>query len=656
MRLGTVYISVLLALALAAQAHAAKNVEVIRYPTLFMFGGVSQSLGVSASYAQHETPNSSSSASGLRESYSFGTVAAILNPHLVNMQILGGISYSQHFDDKTSTLLDGEYNILASAFDMSYHPLTISSSRTTTVISNGYTPSYTLTGNNNQISMSLLNKTVPVKLMYVHTTSDTDGLPKDASSVSDAAALALHHEFKDVSDTRFSLTHGRTRSGESESSSYMVSLGNYLTLDRQKRYRLSSTLDVFDTKSGNAPQRNINFAEELACAFGRALTGNFSERFSYSRTLDFENREQTIKANTVSGSISHTLYQSLTTSISASAGQGSVLGGSTSSYVATGRINYAKILPAQSNLTFSLDGSRNIASQHIAGAELAARDEQHLDVTDRIVPQLAGRLVSVISIESFTLDPQGNVLRGERYDEDVDFRVDTVLGQIEILFEGRIVPGSDLLISYTVATNPSIRYQTDALGAATNLSLFSGRYTLSGSLSTQEQKLLSGEATNQTLVSSTNLNLRGVANYNPTQFGIEYGMLDSTQEHSSHIGAYGSHSLHTENNAVIALTLRDTYSMIESTGEGSTSSSQNTLSLAASYSRKLYRWINLTLSLAASDSRSGDRYSDYLSFRGVLNGIYNQLQLSLNGQTLYRITGSGTTRDTNLTCSVTRYF
>jgi len=656
MRQRLIYPSVLLALlCCSTPAHAAKNVEIVRYPTLLMLGGLSQSVGVSYSYAQHQTPNSTSSGSSLREGYSFGTVAAILDPHLVTLQLMGGLSYSQHFDDKTSTLLDGEYNIVASAFDMSYHPALISSSRTTTVISNGYTPTYSLTNNSNQVSLSLLNSTLPVQLYYVHSTSESSGLPVDATSVSDAAGLSLHHGYLDISDTRFSLSHSRSSSGTSSSSGYQVSLGNFLTLDEQHRYRLSSSLDVSETSSSGVPQRNISISEDLSCAFGAALNGSLSDRFSTSSTLDFDGNKQSMRNNSISASLSHRLYQSLTTSLSASVTNGSSMGGTTSSYGGAARVSYSKILPAQSNLSLALDGSRNISSQELADPQLSVRDEPHLAVNwgDRIEPALSGRLTQVISVRSLNVEPQIEYLEG------IHYLVNLELGYIEILQSiepGSIVPGSDIVVSYTVAANSSISFETIGLGSSANLTLFGGRYNLGASYSTQSQRLVSGETDNEPLVSSNSLNLVASANFNPTLMGMEYGLVDSTQEQTSHFAAYLSHSLRTASNAAVSFTLRDTYTMVGATEAGTAASNQNTFSASASYSRKFFRWVNFLAAVAANDSRSGGRHSDFLSLRGALNGSYNQLQLSLTAQTLYRIAGQGTTRDSNFSCSITRFF
>ena len=643
---------VLLALCLSTPAQAARNEEVIRYPSLLMFGEVTQSVGISYSLSQHSGAGSSSSASSLSERYSLTTVAAILDPHLVTIQILGGVSYSQQFDQTSSKLLDGEYNISASAFDMSYHPISLGSSRTTTIVSNGYTPSYSLTTNNNQISATLLNVMVPAQVFYAHSTSDTSGLQQNSSSVSDSVGISMHHDYKDISSTNASLLKSGTQAGDTNSNMYSLSLSNYLALDQKHSYRLSSSLDIVDSKSTDVPERNIGVTEELTCAFGAALSGALSDRYSYNSTVGFDSQAQTLQTNAMSASLSHRLFNSLVSSVTGTLSTGSLSGGSTTNYGGTGRLTYTKVLPAQSNMTLTMQGSRNIASQDLAITQLSARDEQHLLVNqgDRITPDLSGKLTDVIRVQSLNRTPQIT------YVEGVDYRVDFLLGQIEILAGAGVVPNSDIVISYKVEVNPSIKYQTDSFGSSAFLSLFGGRYSLSGNFSSQSQTRLEGQATNQALVSSTSVTLRGDANFDPTLVGMEYVRAQSTQENSSHIGAYLSHTKRTGNDAAIAYTVRDTYFMIDPAGDGASGSSQNAFSVSGSYNRRFFGWINFTTTMAANDNRGTGGSTDFVTFRGVLSGGFNQLQASLSGQALFRIAGGATTEDSNLTFTISRYF
>jgi len=656
MRMRTVYASLVCALALQGQAYAARNEEIVRSPTLLMFGEVGQSIGTIYTFAQNSgSTTTSRSASSLSEKYSISTVAAILNPHLINFQILAGVSYSQQFDTKTSTLLDGQYSIGAIMFDMTYHPISLGTSRSTTLISDGFTPSYSLTSTSNQIGAALLNARVPVEVYYVHTTSQSDGLAQNTSTTSDAAGLALHHDYQDISNTNFSVSTSGTQSGIVASNTYAASLGNYLALDKAHRYRLSSSLDITDSKTGSVPQRNVNIAEELFCAFGSALTGTLADRFAYNSTLNFQNQTQTIQSNSITASLTHRLYASLSTSLSGSYSHGSVLGGTTSTYGGTMRVGYTKQLPAQSVMTLTVDGSRTISSQDLQQSILTARDEAHRQVKwgDSIVPDLSGTLVpGSIIVTSL------NAVLTTVYLEGTDYRVDFQTGRIEILTGGNIPQsGSDIAITYQVQVNPSISFETNSVGGSASVLLLGGRYILTGTLSTQGEKSLSSKSSsNQGLVSSTNLNLHADANFNPALFGVEYGSVTSSQEKSSHFAGYASYLTRTANDASVSYTMRDTYSMVDRSGAGSSASNQNSLSLGASYSRRIFGLAKWDVGVNLSDSRGGSRYSDFVSLRTALAGAFNQLQFSLIGQTHYRITGTATAQDSSLTCSVTRTF
>jgi hypothetical protein len=668
MRKKTAYTSFVLALTCCSTAHAAKNVEVVRYPSLFMFGGIGQSVGVSYSYSQHATENSSTSGSSARESYNFGTVLAILDPHIVNMQVRGGLSYSQNFDEPTNTLLNGEYNIIASAFDMSYHPFTVGSSRSTAVISNGYTPSYSLTNSTHQISGALMNTTLPLQLYYVRSSSETSGLDNNTSGTSNALGFSLQHYLKQ-SDTRFSFDHGTSDSEGSHSSSYSVMLSNSLSLDQAERYRLSSSLSASETSAEGLPQRDVSLSESLSCKFGRAFSGGLSESFSYSSTTGFGGEERESRNNGISASLSHMLYQSLGTSVSGSYSTGSSFGGETKSYGGALRFSYRKVLPAQTLLTAGFDRSTNIQSQHLLDPHTDSRVIVRGVTADQVIPPpaVSGR-ITVVSVTSFQPletspdlpDPAFLVYsyseKGHPGAITEDYEVDAT-GALRILPTGSIPDTtSNLIIIYSIETNPDIEMRIDSTALTSSLALFGGRYNLSGSYTTQSQDIISGAANRAGLVDSQSLSLSAAANYHPTMVGVDYSWQSSSQEEETRISGYASRSWRSRTGESISVNLRDTYSMTDTSGQGGTSASQNTLSASASYARRFFRWLSFNIGVGASDSRGNGRYSDYLSVRALTTGSYNQLQFSLTGQTVYRIAGGGTTRDSNISGSITRFF
>lgn len=661
MRKRTAYTSFMLALTCCCStAHAAKNVEVVRYPSLFMFGGIGQSVGVSFSYSEHKTENSSSSGTALRETYSLGTSAAVLDPHLLALQLMGGISYSQNFGGVSTKLLNGEYNIQGSAFDMSYHPIVIGSSRSTAIISNGYTPSYSMTNNTHQISASLMNSKFPLQGYYAYSTSESSGLEDETSGTSSSLGFSVQHHLE-RSDTRFSFSHGKAEAEGASSASYSAQFSNNLDLDRAQNYRLNSNASISETSAGSVPQRDISLSESLSMRFGKAFTGSLSEGFSSSTSEDFEGNEQSTRSNMISAALSHTLYQSLSTSVAGSYSEGSSFGGDTSSYGGSLRVAYRKILPAQSLVTVNVDRSMAVQSQHQINASISDTETVFGVTQDQVIPPPAilGR-ITVLRVISFAPlatnpelpDPAVPVLI---YDEGIDYEVDAS-GAVRIVLGGRIETGSNIEISYAILANQDIEIRMDTTTTSASLALLGGRYSISGSYGMQSQELVSGEADSQGLVDSRNLYLMASAFLRPTLMGLEYARQSSTQETNSRISAYASHTLQTDRGEAISFNIRDTYSMVESDEQGNSGGSQNNLSISATYNRKIYRWVNFALSLGGADSRGDGRSSDFLTVRATASGAYNQLQFSLSGQTLYRIAGSGTTRDSNLSASITRFF
>ena len=73
----------------------ARNVEIVRHPSLLMLGDFSQAVSYSYGYAGNSSEGSSSSSSAMKESYSVSTVGAILDPDVVTLLMYAGISY-QH--------------------------------------------------------------------------------------------------------------------------------------------------------------------------------------------------------------------------------------------------------------------------------------------------------------------------------------------------------------------------------------------------------------------------------------------------------------------------------------------------------------------------------------------------------------------------------
>jgi hypothetical protein len=659
MRIRTAYISFCIALFYHVNAFAAKNVEIVRYPSLLVVEGFSQSAGISYNYAGHSTPSSNTSSSALSEMYGFKSVLDIFDPHLANIQLDASISYHQQFGLKTATSLDGTYSMALTAFDLEYYPMTFLSTRTETLVSNGYVPPYTLTTTVNRIHASLLNKLLPVSVDYGHGTSQTSGLVQDSRSTSDSWSLSANHVIPEISSTSltggFSVSRTFLPGSESDTFNTAVALQNDLALNKKRDYTLTTVLTGTDSKASNIPQRGYAISEGLNCVFGRALTGNLTLQHNYDSSIDFDGKSQSTQSDNLSAGLSHRLFNSLSTGLSGSIGQSSMLGGSVTNYSAATSVTYNKLLPAQSTLRLNVGVSEQYSEQNFSQSNFDGRDELHVvgpTQGESIKLDKAGKLISVSTVRSLNADGITYTV----YAADVDYRVNFTLGTIEVIAGGTIAPGTNLLISYRVAVNPSISFTNSMVLTSANLSFLNGRYNVGADYATQNETRISGEANNQQLAHSTSLNIHAEARYLATQFGADYGVVDNIGQNASHFGAYWNTRTSYTDYDTISFNLLDVFFMYSSTTAASNSQS-NSITASGSYQRVFFELLRTSFSASAADSRDNSgNVSDFVYFSGTLDASFYSSTIALTGSTTYRFGGRQVQRDDNLSLQFTRYF
>jgi len=656
MRLRFRYFSILAVLLICPSAYAAKNEEMVRIPSLFMLGDINQVVGVSYDYSGHSaTGTSSFSTNSLREHYSLSSDAAIRDPHLVSILFSLGLVYSQEFGSQHFNLLDWEYDIAASGWDLSYHPVTVVSARNSSLVSNGYSPTYTLTRDNNKVNAALLNSLLPVQFYFSHDTMSTSGLPVNTTTTSDTVNLTAHHDYNDVSHTQFSLGYTSSHTSAQDTKGYALILTNNLSFDPAHHYTLDSNLQANDTLSGGVPQKDLVVKEDLNCRLGAGLAASFSEQYNTTSTVDFQNNSQSSWSNSLSGTLNHHLYRSLDTNLLAFVTNGGLLGGSTLTYGGALKLNYNKLLPAQSLLNLTASEQLQYNKQNLVSTLYTIRNEPHI-VTHKGNPPIqlstSGKLLSPPVVQSYSAQQTLHT-----YLENIDYTVDYNLNQITVLTTGGIDVGTNLQISYDVNLNPSVTYLTDTKNFGGSLTFLNGRYSVGATLSTQGQHLISGQANNQSLINSTIFESHADATYTNTTMGAQYGIYDSTQERYSHLGAHWNLvTSYTEEDAA-SFNVTDTFTMYPSSGTThSAGYDENVLTLATTYARRVLQFLHLDLALSLSDDRRGGSYSDYVLLRGGLTGAYNQLVFNLNAQTRYRFAGGVNTTDNSVHCSVSRSF
>lgn len=631
----------------------AVNEEVVRYPSLLSFGEVNQSVGVSYAYAGHKSRAGYDTSQDLAENYGIATRAAVLNPDVLLLQLSGGISFQQQLGNSSSKLFDYDYNIIGSAFQLTYHPMLLSASRNSSTVSSGYLPSYTTERTNYRVSASLLNSVLPVRLYFLHSTSQTTGLAADFSGTSDAAGIGIHHQLGSISSTDATLSFSTSTTGAIEGRSYTGFLLNRSELDAAKRYHLITKGSVTDSVNDGAPSRQADLSLSLSGSPGEALTVGLSGQTSYNSSQSFEGVRQLVKTNTLEGSIGHRLYQSLTTTLSGSVGQSKALGGSENNYDAKAQFAYQKRLPADSLLSVNVNFGHTVTKQDFQDSLLSATDEAHQvgQQGDQIAMNLAGKL-TIKRVERRDV----NGIVDFVYAEGTDYRVDPVSNKLEIIVNGQIAPGTTIYVSYEVGVNKNIDFTTDLQSYLASVTLFGGRYIITSDYVVNSQKQISGTADVAALTDYTAFTLKGSAHYQETNMGVEYGTISGTHENLSRLSAFWNRDTHITSSDSLRLNFVDTYTMYDATAT-SKAYDINVASAVASYNRSIFGGVRMQVSGNLSDSRrSGGASSDMATLRLGLDGNYNQIVVSMSAQTSYRMASGSNSRDDSLQFKITRYF
>lgn len=664
MRKRVTLICLIATLCSSSRAWGGAAVEVVQPRGLLLLGGVRQWASLVYDYNGHDSGDTGSSSHQFKEAYHFGTDVALIDPHLLNIQLDSDVWLVQSRfsnDDgvsRSSNELQFQYSLAAVAFDRAPYPIVITSSRTQATVTGTFTPSYTTTSTGNGVMASLLNRIVPLRFRYQRTTLDTDGLTRDSSTTTDNISLNATNSFRDISHTELNVAFGSQQVASglagSDSSAVSLVLSNGLKLDKEKRYTLSTTLQWQDSllsQNGTAiPQQTADFTEALACRFGGALQGGATYQYSFNKTLGFNDREQVMKANQFTVFLSHRLFRNLETRISGQARVSEILGGNESLYGGTAAVSYRRSLPAESELTLGFGGSHLVTDRDLAASTLIVRDEEHLagQQGESIPLKVTGTQTVVVRIISH--NPEMT------YTEGTDYLVDfPAAGSIFIVPGGTIAPGTVLFITYSIDLSPSVKYSTDTVSASGSLSLFRNRYRIFGNILEQSQSLISGRATDSSLPATRTAMIHADANYPANVLSLEYVRYSSGATGYSYVEGGWRFDRRFPLSG-FTLRIRDRYTTYDALASGSRGYSENTFDIGGSYSRSLFSWARAQVQLNLVDVRGGELSRDYAYFRTSLQGRINSLLLTLAGQTIWRLTGSQSTRDDSVHVEITRYF
>jgi len=661
MPLRILLIGLLTTLVACSVAHAIGDDEIRQKKALFMLGDLRQSTSLRYLFSGHTANGTRSNSShGFQENYNGSLQANILDPHIFNASLNFSVGLKQdlyYSGDQKSSANAFRYSYLFSGYglDRSATPFALSSYRSTDTVMSPYSPSYTANNTGHELRAELRNALLPSTLKFIRTTLENSGGGFDSSTVNNSYSYAATHQYRDFSASGLTVSlsesTGSFSGGAKESSrAYAASLNNTLRWGEGQKYALVSRAQALDAVNRRVPQRNLSLSESFHDRLGKALDLQLSYYLANSSTIGFENQQSESESNLhkAEARLSHRLFDSLTSRVAAKASSHELLGGIEYRYAGEGELDYTKKIPGDNRLNIRVAGVHEVVDSRLAASLLPITDEVHLAPPqgEPIVLPLSGSILNSDSVVVRSSIPLFS------YDEFVDYTVDPARGQISTVVGGRIAPGTELLISYTVSS-PIVKYANNSIFMNTSMTFLAGRYSLGGSYSQHWMNLLEGPA-NNTLRDSSTKRLYFGGNLNPLSYLVSYTQSlvgDLETQWFEGTGQYSRDSRFGR----FSLTATERYSRYGATPTAE-AFTENTATCSVVYLRNLFANARLTLSANALDSRSelrGPR--DIVSLRGSLQYSLNKMSLSFDGRSQWGFSRGITTRDDTLSFDFLRY-
>jgi len=642
-----------------APAFAARLEEVVEPKGLFLLSGFNQSVSLVYEHAGTTSNSSTSSSEHLWEKYHLGTNVSITDPHALNIQIDTDIMFDQNYSSFSNAGahknngIQYQYSLIGSAFDRSALPVILTSVREINTITSSYTPTYSIDSSVNGITLTYQHLMVPLHVRLERRTLESTGLTQDYSTVTNTFQFTAQHDYKDISSTGLDLSitdEQRKVAGQDQvtAKGYSLALANNLALDSFKKYVLDSQLQLQSTTGTTVPQTAINLTESLNARFGKSLQASLNYFYSYYKTLNFDNEEQTTSSNGFGASVIYHLFSSLEARLTGKAADYQTLGGHESSYSGGGALTYRKKLPAESDITASFSGDHEVTDRQVVESSLTVRDERFTNVQQ-------GDILSLkTSAKSYTVLSITNTDQTITYVEGRDYTVFSTLGRIEIITAGQIASGATILVSYTAEIDPSIKYATDTIALNGVLSLFKNHYRIKGAMLRQDQSRISGPAININLVNTRSDQIQVEALYPGNTFTAAFAKYAASTTQYTYVEGSWRFDRQFDISSV-TFSLRDRYTMYDNV-QLTPGYNENMIEAGSGYNRLLFSWMQSSLSFNYVDTLRDSLNRQYFYVKAGLQGRISKLFLSLTGQSVLRIYGAQSTRDDYIRVEVKRYF
>lgn len=628
--------------------------------TLLRIQNLSQGVGGSYHFRDNSAGSGneqiSSSKHEFIENYNLSGDFSLLNPHLIKGAAGLDLFLDQRKEaDQTrqepwSSAFNLGYRVSSILLDRSPFPISINADSSLRTESPPFTRSYDVESDNLVIGVNITNKYLPARLSLMKNSSETSGLTDDRRQTTETFTMSANHAVSTLSSTSFTFTREFSEStllasgAGTNSSKVGVGLANGLSW--QNHRGLSRSLYssyAYSASSGFFKSTQHALTSNLNWWLGKSL--NSSAGYSYSNNKSETQRFQLQAGNL---SLSHHLFESLTTSISGMGSSARFSDGSENAYGGGLNLSYRKKLPAESLFMSSYSFSYSVSDRQRSNATVAVENERHpIPLVDpkRIALANPTFLASTITVRG----AQTLIL----YTRDVDYTV--IPEGIEVL-PGHMVGDTEVLVSYTFLQDPRVTFASASHAASASLNLHNREHFIYANYRASDKQLLAGRATEVTLSPSSHLDVGYERHIDRHTFHAEYGWNKSATTKTNYLDARW---LHQRPFAAgnLSLSAAEHFSWYDQGAAANAGNWNNTFGINGAYTRNL------------TDAVAGRLGVGYLNFIGEsapvrnlfsanlnLDGHFGKTTITLSSSLTLGVSSSSTSRSEAVGISFHRYF
>lgn len=614
--------------------------------------------GAGGSYRFSENSSSgsghtlSSSKQGFTEDCSLSADLSLFNPLFIDGSAEVDLQMNQMHETtregRSESTSDWNINYLVSGqlFKDSPTPVSVGAGSQLSVQTPAFSRSYDLKSDEVNFGFSVRNRMLPTEFSFLKTSSLTSGLEQDRRQSTHVATIRSEHTYGTFSRTRLNLLLSNSENQVLEGGPATrlregnVSLGN--NLNWQSNSGLSRDLIFnyeFDESAGTYPGRSQKVVSTLRAALGKALDSEAHYSFISSNTS-----AQELRLHTGGFTVSHRLYESLITTLSANGSKSEYNDGTETDYGSGAGFAYRFKSPSQKLYTLLYNASFSVADRLRKDPTVSVVNERY---------DIPAPVPRRITLAHPTFIAGTVIVRGaaQTYELNTDYVLTTE--GIEVL-PGRMVLDTYVLISYSYLQDPEVAFGSLRQSLAGRVTLPESQSSVYFDFNTTDPWLISGTATAVTLSPTRHLDLGYDRSLGRHTFHAEYGWNETFSSDLHYLdGRWTYQKPWAEGD--LSIGANDHFG-VNVQGNDKGGIWDNAFNLQGTYTRQFSDAIKGRGGIGYFNSLSGAGLSNLLSANCNLDARFGRTTITLTSAFSFSVSSGSTGRSESLALNLRRFF